>query len=132
MHVHLVLFVFFSLFVDQGRLYFCLSFMRLLSSPYILQDEKELLENQCCPTHLKPCVARKEDNYFFALSKYQKQLEETLTQNPDFVQPSFRLNEVRQYVLLFFVLLYSSFIIHFGCNILYDTDLFTVFSYKLP
>lgn len=61
-----------------------------------LQDEKELLENNCCPMHLKPCVLRKEDNYFFALSKYQKLLEETLTQNPDFVQPSFRLNEVRQ------------------------------------
>ncbi|XVF83628.1 hypothetical protein PTKIN_Ptkin16aG0505000 [Pterospermum kingtungense] len=57
-------------------------------------DEKELLENKCCPTHLKPCVPRKEDNYIFALSKYQKSLEKTLAQNPDFVQPSFRLNEV--------------------------------------
>ncbi|KAJ0101337.1 hypothetical protein Patl1_05402 [Pistacia atlantica] len=57
------------------------------------KDEKELLENHCCPIHLKPCVARKEDNYYFALSKYQKPLEETLTRNPDFVQPSFRLNE---------------------------------------
>lgn len=46
--------------------------------------------------HLKPCVRRKEDNYFFALSKYQKRLEDTLTENPDFVQPSFRLNEVRR------------------------------------
>lgn len=61
----------------------------------IAQDEKELLDNNCCPTHLKPCVARKEDNYFFALSKYQKSLEETLAKNPNFVQPSFRLNEVR-------------------------------------
>jgi methionyl-tRNA synthetase len=26
--------------------------------------------------HRKPCVLRKEENYFFALSKYQKQLEE--------------------------------------------------------
>ncbi|KAH7548070.1 hypothetical protein JRO89_XS14G0062200 [Xanthoceras sorbifolium] len=62
------------------------------------KDEKELLENHCCPIHLKPCVARKEDNYFFALSKYQKSLEETLTQNPDFVQPSFRLNEVQSWI----------------------------------
>uniref|UniRef100_A0A2N9JBV8 methionine--tRNA ligase n=1 Tax=Fagus sylvatica TaxID=28930 RepID=A0A2N9JBV8_FAGSY len=59
------------------------------------KDEKELLDNNCCPMHLKPCVLRKEDNYFFALSKYQKLLEETLTQNPNFVQPSYRLNEVR-------------------------------------
>lgn len=79
----------------------CISF-----SLYILQDEKELLENQSCPIHLKPCVARKEDNYFFALSKYQKLLEDTLTENPDFVQPSFRLNEVRQ--CGYFVLCYCT------------------------
>ena len=29
-----------------------------------------------CPVHRKPCVNRKEENYFFALSKYQAQLEE--------------------------------------------------------
>lgn len=62
------------------------------------KDEKELLENNCCPMHLKPCVQRKEDNYFFALSKYQQLLEETITQNPNFVQPSFRLNEVQGWI----------------------------------
>ncbi|PSS32593.1 Methionine--tRNA ligase [Actinidia chinensis var. chinensis] len=62
------------------------------------KDEKELLDNNCCPMHLKPCVLRKEDNYFFALSKYQTKLEETLSQNPDFVQPSFRLNEVQSWI----------------------------------
>ncbi|KAJ7971275.1 Methionine--tRNA ligase [Quillaja saponaria] len=62
------------------------------------KDEKELLDNKCCPMHLKPCVPRKEDNYFFALSKYQKSLEETLNQNPNFVQPSFRLNEVQSWI----------------------------------
>ncbi|OVA18319.1 Valyl/Leucyl/Isoleucyl-tRNA synthetase [Macleaya cordata] len=62
------------------------------------KDEKELLENNCCPMHLKPCVPRKEDNYFFALSKYQKSLEEVLAHNPDFVQPSFRLNEVQSWI----------------------------------
>ncbi|KAK4412386.1 Methionine--tRNA ligase, chloroplastic/mitochondrial [Sesamum alatum] len=62
------------------------------------KDEKELLDDNCCPMHLKPCVRRKEDNYFFALSKYQKQLEEILIENPNFVQPSFRLNEVQGWV----------------------------------
>ncbi|KAK9988183.1 hypothetical protein SO802_028422, partial [Lithocarpus litseifolius] len=61
-------------------------------------DEKELLENNCCPMHLKLCVLRKEDNYYFALSKYKKFLEETLTQNPNFFQPSFRLNEVQSWI----------------------------------
>lgn len=62
------------------------------------KDEKELLENNCCPTHLKPCIARKEDNYFFALSKYQKLLEETLSENAHFVQPSYRLHEVQTWI----------------------------------
>ncbi|CAN6829419.1 unnamed protein product [Brassica oleracea] len=62
------------------------------------KDEKELLENSCCPVHQMPCVARKEDNYFFALSKYQKQLEEVLSQNLLFVQPSYRLNEVKSWI----------------------------------
>ncbi|KEH44466.1 putative methionine--tRNA ligase [Medicago truncatula] len=62
------------------------------------KDEKELLENNCCPIHLKPCVSRKEDNYFFALSKYQKSLEEILNKNPNFVQPSFRLHEVQTWI----------------------------------
>ncbi|PWA74658.1 methionyl-tRNA synthetase [Artemisia annua] len=62
------------------------------------KDEKELLEKNCCPMHLKPRVSRKEDNYFFALSKYQKRLEEILEQNPDFVQPVYRLNEVQNWM----------------------------------
>ncbi|KAM3743037.1 hypothetical protein ACB098_07G115000 [Castanea mollissima] len=60
------------------------------------QDEKELLDNNCCPMHLKSCVLRKVDNYYFALSKYKKFLEKTLTQNLNFFQPSFWLNEVQR------------------------------------
>lgn len=62
------------------------------------KDKNELNEDNCCPIHLKPCIARKEDNYFFSLSKYQKKLEDLLEQNPDFVQPSTRLNEVQGWV----------------------------------
>ncbi|XP_010030992.2 methionine--tRNA ligase, chloroplastic/mitochondrial [Eucalyptus grandis] len=62
------------------------------------KDEKDLLDNNCCPMHLKPCVRRKEDNYFFALSKYQKSLEEILEENPEFIQPPFRLNEVQSWI----------------------------------
>ncbi|KAI0523492.1 hypothetical protein KFK09_005887 [Dendrobium nobile] len=63
------------------------------------KDEKELLANNCCPMHLKPCALRKEDNYFFALSKYQKMLEEYFKSNPDFVKPAFRLNEVQGWII---------------------------------
>ncbi|KAL2641423.1 hypothetical protein R1flu_009010 [Riccia fluitans] len=62
------------------------------------KDEKELMENNCCPIHRKPCAERKEDNYFFALSKYQQAIDDLLTSNPDFVRPSFRMNEVQGWV----------------------------------
>lgn len=92
---------------DCAMLYACgfLSFCILHSLILVrcLQEEKDLLENNCCPMHLKPCVPRKEDNYFFALSKYQKSLEDLLADNPDFVQPSFRLNEVRTYIIAYFI-----------------------------
>lgn len=62
------------------------------------KDEKDLLENNVCPTHLKTCSHRNEENYFFALSKYQKQLEEFLERNVDFVSPRERRNEVLGWV----------------------------------
>lgn len=62
------------------------------------KDEKELLENNSCPIHLKPCQLRKEDNYFFSLSKYETRLRDMLNNHPDFVQPSFRLNEVQGWI----------------------------------
>ncbi|KAJ7516890.1 hypothetical protein O6H91_21G003200 [Diphasiastrum complanatum] len=62
------------------------------------KDEKDLMEGNLCPIHRKPCLARKEDNYFFALTKYQKAIEELLTSNINFVQPSFRMNEVHGWV----------------------------------
>ncbi|KAH7293502.1 hypothetical protein KP509_28G028400 [Ceratopteris richardii] len=58
------------------------------------KEEKDLLEDHCCPVHRKPCEFRKEDNFFFALSKYQKELEALLSSDLEFVQPSFRMNEV--------------------------------------
>lgn len=57
-------------------------------------DVKELLDGNVCPIHLKPCEERNEENYFFALSNYQERLEKFHRDNPDFVQPPERRNEV--------------------------------------
>ena len=51
-----------------------------------------------CPDHLKEPEKIKEKNYFFRLSKYQKFLEEFYEQNPDFIQPEDRFNEVKAFV----------------------------------
>jgi len=51
-----------------------------------------------CPDHLKTPDRIKEKNYFFKLSKYQKFLEEFYEQNPEFIKPSDRFNEVKAFV----------------------------------
>lgn len=61
------------------------------------KDEADMDADKNCPVHRKPCVERKEENYFFALSKYQAQLEE-LCSSPGFVQPESRRNEVLGWV----------------------------------
>ncbi len=51
-----------------------------------------------CPDHLKAPDVIKEKNYFFRLSKYQKNLEEYYEAHPDFVIPNDRFNEVKAFV----------------------------------
>jgi len=56
--------------------------------------EKELLEGNRCPIHELPAEWVKEDNYFFKLSKYQDRLLKLIEENPNFIQPESRRNEV--------------------------------------
>src|SRR6202161_491791 len=46
----------------------------------------------------RPAELISEENYFFKLSNYQDRLLELYRTQPDFVQPDFRLNEVRSFV----------------------------------
>jgi methionyl-tRNA synthetase len=54
---------------------------------------KELVDGKC-PQHLKEPEYIKEKNYFFRMSKYQDWLINYIHQNPDFIQPESRKNEV--------------------------------------
>ncbi len=59
--------------------------------------EKDLLEEgekKLCPTHKKPVEEYSQENYFFALSKYQNKLEKYIADNPEFISPDYRRNEV--------------------------------------
>ena len=51
-----------------------------------------------CPTCGRPAELISEENYFFRLSAYQDKLLQLYTEQPDFVQPDFRMNEVRSFV----------------------------------
>jgi methionyl-tRNA synthetase len=54
---------------------------------------KELVDGKC-PQHLKPPEFIKEKNYFFKMSKYQQWLIDYINENPEFIQPESRKNEV--------------------------------------
>lgn len=55
--------------------------------------KKDLVEGKC-PLHQREAQWITEDNYFFALSKYRDKLREYLKENPDFIVPPSRRNEV--------------------------------------
>ena len=56
--------------------------------------EKELTADKICPIHKAPLEWMEEDNYFFRLSKYQDRLLALFHENPDFVYPAARRNEL--------------------------------------
>lgn len=56
--------------------------------------EKELTEEKICPIHKIPLEWVKEENYFFRLSKYQDPLLRHYNENPEFVYPETRRNEL--------------------------------------
>lgn len=47
-----------------------------------------------CPNHRKPLIRRSEPCWFFELSKFKDKLLTFLKENPDFVQPASRRNEM--------------------------------------
>ena len=47
-----------------------------------------------CPIHEKKLDVLKEDSYFFKLSEYQNKLLEFYNDNPDFISPKHRKNEI--------------------------------------
>ncbi|OGF69945.1 methionine--tRNA ligase [Candidatus Giovannonibacteria bacterium RIFCSPLOWO2_02_FULL_45_14] len=63
------------------------------------KTESELDEYGRCPIHPNLEIEIiEEENYFFRWSKYQEKLLELYSSRPDFVLPSFRMNELRNFV----------------------------------
>ncbi|HEY9860824.1 MAG TPA: methionine--tRNA ligase [Candidatus Obscuribacterales bacterium] len=62
------------------------------------KEERDLLEGHRCNIHQRETEWRDEQNYFFRLSNYQTKLEELYQQQPDFIQPEIRRNEVLSFV----------------------------------
>lgn len=81
-----------DIYLGQQKGWYCVSCEEF-------KDEGDLLEDHYCPLHPNRQVEwRDEENYFFRLSKYQSALEDLYQQQPDFIQPPMRRNEVLSFV----------------------------------
>lgn len=56
-------------------------------------QERDLVDGKC-PNHQKEPEWLTEDSYFFALSKYRDRLLEHIRENPSFIVPEIRRNEI--------------------------------------
>ncbi len=85
--------VFFKKVMDAGYIY-----KADYEGWYCLPDEKFLLDSEVkdgkCPDCGRPVERIKEQNYFFKMSAFQRQLETYLDEHPDFLQPESRKNEL--------------------------------------
>ena len=63
----------------------------------IFVPETQLVDGNC-PTCGNKVERLKEESYYFRLSKYQQPLLDFYDAHPEFLQPAFRLNEVRAFV----------------------------------
>jgi len=71
------------------------------TGPYCVFDElfaSEVRVGDPCPECGRPTQAVSEENYFFKLSAFQDRLLELYEQQPDFIQPEVRRNEVISFV----------------------------------
>ncbi len=60
--------------------------------------EKQLLEGNICPDCGRPTKLVKEESYFLRLKKYAPELLQHIKDNPDFIQPETRKNEVVSFI----------------------------------
>ena len=71
--------------------YYCISCEKFFA-------EKELTDDKICPDHKIPLQWLEEENYFFRLSKYADRLLTHFNENPDFVYPETRRNELLSFL----------------------------------
>ncbi|MHB8438476.1 MAG: methionine--tRNA ligase [Acidimicrobiales bacterium] len=62
------------------------------------KDESELLPGRLCPDHRREVQWLEEENYFFALSRFQDRLVRWYEDNPDAVRPEGKRNEALSFI----------------------------------
>ncbi|MXV77422.1 methionine--tRNA ligase [Candidatus Poribacteria bacterium] len=80
-----------DIYKDKYEGYYCISCEKFFA-------EKELTDDKICPDHKIPLQWLEEENYFFRLSKYADRLLAHFNENPDFVYPETRRNELLSFL----------------------------------
>ena len=78
---------------DQGDIYKS-EYEGLYCTPCESFWTQTQLKDGCCPDCGRPVQKTKEEAYFFKMSKYQDRLMKYIEENPDFIQPESRKNEM--------------------------------------
>lgn len=60
--------------------------------------ERQLEADNCCPDCGRPTEKMKEESYFFKMSRYAERWLKFIAENPDFIQPESRRNEMINFV----------------------------------
>ena len=61
------------------------------------KTDSELVDGKC-PEHDRVPELINEENYFFKFSAFEKQLSDYYDENPDFIVPKYRMNEMREFI----------------------------------
>jgi methionyl-tRNA synthetase len=65
---------------------------------YSVSEERFITEKEAKEGDFREIKKLKETNYFFKMSKYQKQLINHIKKNPDFIKPESRKNEILSFL----------------------------------
>ncbi|MCX7706155.1 MAG: methionine--tRNA ligase [bacterium] len=97
-HINTVKTVFKKL-MDKGDIYLG-TYSGYYCTPCEFFIPKAKLEenNPVCPDCGRSVQVLKENSYFFSLSKYEKPLLKYLEDNPEMIQPPFRIDEVKNFI----------------------------------
>ncbi len=63
-----------------------------------IKNDSEIINGECTIHPGRPLEIINEENYFFKYSVFQEKLQDLYKQNPNFVVPDFRFNEIKAFV----------------------------------
>lgn len=83
---------------ENGDIYKAIQVTKYCVGCELEKTDSELIDGKCSLHPSAELEVREEENYFFRFSKYQKPLLKFYGDNPNFVVPDSRFNEIKKFV----------------------------------